>query len=50
VVLFAGWALPRREALSGCGLPPLLARAWLTVVRFVGSVAMLLVLVTLTLG
>jgi NSS family neurotransmitter:Na+ symporter len=38
VVLFVGWALPREDALSGCGLPPSLARAWLAVVRFVAPV------------
>ena len=38
VVLFVGWALPRQDALSGCGLPPSLARAWLAVVRFVAPV------------
>jgi NSS family neurotransmitter:Na+ symporter len=50
VVLFAGWALPRGDALTDCGLPPLLARAWLAVVRWVAPVAMLVFLVTLAFG
>jgi NSS family neurotransmitter:Na+ symporter len=50
VVLFTGWALPREQALIGSGLPPVLARAWLAVVRYVAPVAMLLFLLTLLFG
>ena len=49
-VLFTGWALPREQALTGSGLPPVLARAWLAVVRHVAPVAMLLFLLTLVFG
>jgi len=50
VVLFTGWALPREQALTGSGLPPVLARAWLAVVRYVAPVAMLLSMLTLVFG
>lgn len=44
VVLFAGWVLPRDEALAHCGLPPRLARAWLALLRYVAPAAMLIFL------
>jgi neurotransmitter:Na+ symporter, NSS family len=50
VVLYAGWALPRAEALEQSGLPPRLARAWHALVRHVAPVAMLVFLATLVAG
>lgn len=50
VVLFVGWVLPREEALSGSGLRPAFARAWLAVVRYVAPAAMLLFLAPLLAG
>jgi neurotransmitter:Na+ symporter, NSS family len=50
VLLFVGWVLPREQTLSDSGLPPLLARAWLAMVRYVAPVAMLVFLVALAFG
>ncbi|OGA70702.1 MAG: hypothetical protein A3F77_03385 [Betaproteobacteria bacterium RIFCSPLOWO2_12_FULL_67_28] len=47
VTLFAGWVLPRDEALRHCGLPRPLAHAWHAALRYLAPAAMLVTLITL---
>jgi neurotransmitter:Na+ symporter, NSS family len=44
VVLFVGWALPRREMMAASGLSARLGRAWLFCVRYLVPAAVVLIL------